>query len=495
MRGAAPGYVPAVDHPLAGRYELGPAIGAGGMARVHAATDTVLGRPVAVKLLDADAARTADPAGRERFLREARSLASFAHPNVVTLYDAGEADGLLYLVMERVAGGNLAELIARDAPIEFADAARICADVLAALQAAHDAGLVHRDVKPSNILLTTDGVAKLADFGIAKELDDLADGLTAAGMVVGTRHYLAPEQAMGADATPASDVYAVGVMLHELVTGQRPGPGPAFAAGLPAAAEPVLRRALAAEPSARFADAADMARQLGRHIETTRLLLATPAGDHRDVTEVIGRSSAPARREPSRTPTRVATAVAPPLPARPARPARRRSWWPLVLMGAVAAALLVGVALLAAGEAGRVDSVPTTPATGEAAPDPASVSPTEPSPTEPEPTDPPPTEPVPTEPDELIPGFAAPHDLADFIAELRDEREVAGKEAKKLADRLEELAERAERGHDDDSGKLDERADDLRDDVGDWVEEGKLHPSVGAVALDFVDRLLTGAER
>ena len=207
---------------LADRYALEHELAVGGFARVYRGTDRRLGRPVAVKLLEVGRIATADPEARRRFVREARSSAGFTHPHAVTVFDAGEADGELFIVMELVDGPSLANAMAERGPFPEGDAVRIATQVLSALSAAHASGIVHRDVKPANILLDARGDAKLADFGIAKRFDDLTDSLTATGLIVGTPRYLSPEQARGEPISPASDLYAVGVILHEMLAGAPP---------------------------------------------------------------------------------------------------------------------------------------------------------------------------------------------------------------------------------------------------------------------------------
>jgi eukaryotic-like serine/threonine-protein kinase len=203
---------------LAGRYELGDVLGEGGMGRVVVAHDLVLQREVAVKLLTG----TADVAARARFLREAQGTARLRHPNAVTVFDTGEHDGQPFIVMELVRGITLAELLERDGPLDIEVAVGITAGVLEALAAAHDAGLVHRDVKPANVILPDDGGVKLTDFGIAKARDEATAGLTVAGTVLGTPTYLAPELVDGGTASPASDLYAVGCMLYVQLAGRPP---------------------------------------------------------------------------------------------------------------------------------------------------------------------------------------------------------------------------------------------------------------------------------
>ncbi|MGH9151457.1 MAG: serine/threonine-protein kinase, partial [Acidimicrobiales bacterium] len=203
---------------LRGRYRLGPLLGRGGMAEVYEGHDERLDRPVAVKVLRAEMA--ADPGVRERFEVEGRSAARLAHPNVVAVFDTGEEQGTPYLVMERLPGDTLADRMA-DGPVDQEWLRAVAADVLAALGAAHAAGLVHRDVKPGNILMAADGRAKVADFGIAKSLE-VAGDLTGTGLLVGTPAYLAPERLDGRPATERSDLYSLGVVLYEALAGAKP---------------------------------------------------------------------------------------------------------------------------------------------------------------------------------------------------------------------------------------------------------------------------------
>ena len=207
---------------LARRYLLGDRIGTGGTSHVHEARDVVLDRPVAVKLLDEAAATTADPALRRRFESESRTAAQFIHPNAVAIFDAGIDQGQLFLVMELVSGGTLADRLSRVGPMTSADAARLGAQIASALAAAHAVGIIHRDVKPANVLLDERGNAKLADFGIARRFDEIEDALTSTGMVMGTRHYVSPEQAYGQPLGPPTDIFSLGVLLYEAVTGVRP---------------------------------------------------------------------------------------------------------------------------------------------------------------------------------------------------------------------------------------------------------------------------------
>ena len=254
---------------FAGRYALGRLLGAGGAGKVFAARDERLHRDVAVKLVPT---ARAEPIARQRFVREARSAAAFTHPNAVALYDAGEADDSLYLVMELVDGESLAERLAAHGPLGPAESERIMAGVLSALTAAHEAGIVHRDVKPGNVLLGVDGAVKLADFGIAKRLDDAAGDVTVVGDIIGTPKYLAPELVGGQPATASSDVYAAGAVLFEMLAGRPPfdaetplatalahrdHPVPDVGAlrPVPERLAGVVRTAMAKDPAHRFASA------------------------------------------------------------------------------------------------------------------------------------------------------------------------------------------------------------------------------------------------
>ena len=205
---------------LGGRYRVGALLGAGGMGEVWAARDLLLDRPVAVKVLGA--ALAGDGRAAERLRREARAAARLDHPNIARMLDLGEHDGRPYLVMELLEGESLAARIDRADPIPPAEAARVVAAVADALQAAHSAGVVHRDVKPGNVYLTSGGEVKVLDFGIASAAGE-ADLTT--GDLLATAAYLAPERALGQPATPAADLYSLGVVLYELLAGRRPFQG------------------------------------------------------------------------------------------------------------------------------------------------------------------------------------------------------------------------------------------------------------------------------
>ncbi|HEX9259218.1 MAG TPA: protein kinase, partial [Acidimicrobiales bacterium] len=206
------------------RYEIQSRLGRGGMADVFLGHDRLLDRPVAVKVLFPEYAN--DPAFVERFRREAQAAANLSHPNVVAVYDWGQAGSTYFIVMEYVAGRTLGEVVRSDGPLMPQRAADIASDVAAALGFAHRNGVVHRDVKPGNILVATNGTVKVADFGIARALNSAAEqGLTQAGAVMGTATYFSPEQAQGANPDPRSDLYSLGIVMHEMVAGQPPFTG------------------------------------------------------------------------------------------------------------------------------------------------------------------------------------------------------------------------------------------------------------------------------
>ncbi len=260
---------------IAGRYRLDSVLGRGGMGEVRAGTDLRLHRDVAVKLLRADLSDQADL--RARFEREARAAARISHPNVVAVFDIGEHRGVPYIVMERLPGGTLAQELA-GGTITQARACAVVLEVLSALEAAHRLGVLHRDIKPSNILRGHDGSAKVSDFGIAKIAEDPDPGTT--GVLFGTAAYLAPERLAGEPATPATDLYSVGVVLFEALAGRPPfradtplglvqaisGDSPPPLAALRPDVEPaviaVTEQAMAKDPNRRFQSASAMATAL-----------------------------------------------------------------------------------------------------------------------------------------------------------------------------------------------------------------------------------------
>lgn len=256
---------------LGERYELGHQIGTGGMATVYVAYDTVLDREVAVKVLAERFA--ADQAFVERFRREASAAAGLNHPNIVAVYDRGEAEGTYYIVMEYLKGPDLKKVIRDQGPLDPAVAADNALQILSALTAAHAAGIIHRDIKPQNVMVSGDGRLRVADFGIARA--DADQQMTEAGSVIGTAQYLSPEQAQGEETTAASDTYAVGIVLYEMLTGrvpfdgdrpvtvamkqinEPPVPPRVFAQEIPPELDAVVMKALSKRPEDRYQSAED----------------------------------------------------------------------------------------------------------------------------------------------------------------------------------------------------------------------------------------------
>ena len=260
---------------LNGRYELHRRIGKGGMAEVYLARDRLLDRPVAIKILFPEFAT--DPAFVARFRREAQSAANLTHPNIVGVYDWGKERGTYYIVMEYIDGRSVSEIIHSDGPIEAKRGAGIAADIAGALGFAHRKGVVHRDVKPGNILITTNGEVKVADFGIAWAMASSGEeNLTQTGSVMGTATYFSPEQAQGKPVDPRSDLYSLGIVLYEMIAGMPPysGESPVAIAykhvqeplpplrdrapDVPADYEAITVKALAKDTASRYQDAAEM---------------------------------------------------------------------------------------------------------------------------------------------------------------------------------------------------------------------------------------------
>ena len=322
---------------LGGRYTLTDHVAAGGMGDVWTATDSVLDRAVAVKVLRPNP----DPTFAARFRDEARHAAGLSHPNISTVYDYGEDDGAAYLVMEYVLGRPLSELISAG-PMPPEQVRVIMGQAALALASAHEAGVVHRDVKPANILVTADGQVKLTDFGIAHAADSAAH--TRTGEVLGTPQYLSPEQALGRTVTGATDLYSLGVVGHEMLTGQRPfDAGSAVATALaqvndappplPAYVRDPLRSAvdscLAKDPAQRPSSAASLAATLGMPV--SGLGSALPA------TSVIAATDL-AMTQPM---TAAATTAGPSEPAQEQGKKGLGWWWLAIAAGVVAVGLLL----------------------------------------------------------------------------------------------------------------------------------------------------------
>jgi serine/threonine-protein kinase len=354
-----------------GRYRIIRRLGQGGMARVFLAQDESLHRQVAIKVL-ADR-HSDDPHFIERFQREARAAARLNHPNIVQVYDQSQG-GMSYIVQEYVEGETLKDLIRRESPLDPRRAITIALQILAALRIAHQQGVVHRDVKPQNILMQPDGKVKVADFGIASAGGDTE--MTEAGSIVGTAQYLAPEQARGLTVGPPADLYALGIVLYEMLSGRVPfegdtavnvamrhvqeAPQPLTERNplVPVALEAVVMRALAKDPRQRYQSADAMG------LELDRVRQGLPISDE---TAVIGAATlAMARPSPAET------MVAPPLPPResappPVRPSgnpnRKRLWILLIVLGVALLAIAAGVFAFTRGDSGGGATSATTATT------------------------------------------------------------------------------------------------------------------------------------
>jgi serine/threonine protein kinase len=294
------------------RYRRLRLLANGGMAKVELARDTELDRPVAIKRLAENL--TTNEEYKQRFLREARLAARLSHPNIVAVYDAGADNGMPFIVMEYVEGETVSDLLRRRKRLEPAEAVALALQACLGLETAHQAGLVHRDIKPQNLLITTEGTLKIADFGIARSLDGTQ--VTEAGTVLGTAGYLAPEQAAGEPVTAAADIYALGAVVYELLAGRPPyeadslaelfvkqaegsiTPLREFAPAAPARLEDALMRALARAPEYRHESAAAFADELAATPTAVTAVgrLSAPTKPMRSVRSSWGRSPLAAHR-------------------------------------------------------------------------------------------------------------------------------------------------------------------------------------------------------
>jgi eukaryotic-like serine/threonine-protein kinase len=367
-----------------GRYQLSSRVAIGGMGEVWQATDLVIGRTVAIKILKDE--YLGDPGFLERFRAEARHAALVNHEGIANVFDYGEEDGSAFLVMELVPGEALSTILERDRVLATDRVLDIVAQTANALHAAHSAGLVHRDIKPGNLLITPDGRVKITDFGIARIADQVP--LTATGQVMGTVQYLSPEQASGHPASPTTDIYSLGIVAYEALAGRRPFTGESQVAiamaqinetppELPATiAEPVrnlVYSSIAKSPADRPASAAHLARaaQALRRGDVAAAATSVPG--------IIGTGSLAAAVGANYGNPTTATRVLPStatLPTSTGQPKRRNPWtWPLIALVALLAVVLVGtiIALLANPTNPTPTKSPTTSQTPSSTPTPTNT--------------------------------------------------------------------------------------------------------------------------
>jgi eukaryotic-like serine/threonine-protein kinase len=327
---------------LSGRYRLEAKLGSGGMSTVYLARDTTLDRQVAVKVMHREMSEQADQL--ERFRQEARAVAKLSHPNVVAVIDAGEDGGHPYIVFEYVEGETLKQRINRVGALDPQEALAYAIEVARGLTVAHNRNMVHRDIKPQNVLIDSEGRAKLTDFGISRQLEQ--DGMTATGRVLGTTDYVSPEQAMGHSVDQRSDIYSLGVVLYEMLIGQVPFHADSQVGvamkhvneelpdvqqrrpELSAAAAMVVERATAKDPNQRYQEVGELIADLATALEVEAARAGAPTGEATSVLEAVP----PAERKLSGR--------------------GRRSWLAIALLLLVFAAALAAVQLIGSGKSG-----------------------------------------------------------------------------------------------------------------------------------------------
>jgi serine/threonine-protein kinase len=456
---------PPLPGSLAERYVLERRLAVGGSAEVWVGTDRVLGRAVAVKSFHRHL--LADDAFRTRLTREARTAATLSHPGIVAIYDVAVDADAAAIIFELVEGSSVAERLRDAGVLPPRQAARIGAEVAEALQHAHDRGVVHRDIKPANILLGPSGEARVVDFGIARLVDDAEGRLTSTGTITGTLNYLAPEQLRGEAAGPPADIFAVGAVVAEMVSGSPPyvattplalaeahAAPPMSIEGAPAPLFAILRSALDPDPARRPASAGALAADLRSWLETD----AAPASavDQAAVTEaaiplpVPAPVVAPVVPVPAPSPLPEPSTPPPGPPASPTPPTSR----PRIPAALVAAALVIAavILVLAIGQPGArpEPSAPSNPPS-------VSVSPSVPPPATPTPAPAPPTF------DESVASFRSLVETAAENDQLDDDV------AEELLDRTDELVEAVSDG---DNGATNRAFRNLRRAIDDAEEDG-----------------------
>lgn len=364
-----------------GRFKIQEVLGRGGMGEVYKAFDPTLQRTVAVKTVRPDIDQ---PEYLERMMREAQACARLSHPNIVTIYEAGQHDGVVYIAMEYLQGKDLADLLDKRS-LSYEEKIRILSKVLDALQHAHAQNVVHRDIKPSNVLICADGTVKLMDFGLARVL--VADTLTASGNVLGTPHYASPEQLKGEKVDHRTDIYSTGVMAYEMLAGRRPfepdnesissvilkviqtpaAPMDTEMSRMLPAIESIVQRAMAKAPGDRFQSADEMRQALASFLDQSKAHISAIESQGA-ATVVFASGSTVTKMRPPVIPPVTSHAAIPELASR----SSRNMWW----AGGAAAAVLIGAVLIASPS--RLFEAPATagsaPAVTTPAPSPAPAS-------------------------------------------------------------------------------------------------------------------------
>jgi eukaryotic-like serine/threonine-protein kinase len=448
---------PGLPTVLAERYQLDRSLGNGGMGEVFEGTDLTLHRNVAVKLLSPSLVQ--DEPARARFLREARALAQVNSPHVVAVYDAGEDDERPYLVMELVDGTTLEHELERAGRVEPARAVAIATDIASGLASAHEQGIVHRDVKPSNVFLTPSDAAKIGDFGIAR-LERPDATLTLTGQTFGSPPYVAPEQATGGTVDARADLYSLGCVLFQMLVGRRPFSGDDAVSLVYQHVHTTPPRVDSLHPEVPVA--------LG---DLVAGLMAKDPDDRPDSAEEVRRALESVPTEPDATATETvpvtATAV---LPRRAQAERRRKPWWPLVAgsVGVVVLLALTAAAILARGDPTAAPSSPARRSSTSPSSPPTSASPS-------------PSAPLPQTP------AAAGAALLALTQQLQD----AGAIDHKLADDIRHTVDEVLNG----KGKHDENADptdklnELKDTIAEAVDHGTVSAADARRLTDAIDQL------
>jgi serine/threonine-protein kinase len=450
---------PALPAVLAERYQLDRSLGNGGMGEVFEATDLTLHRNVAVKLLSPSLVQ--DEPARARFLREARALAQVNSPHVVVVYDAGEDDDRPYLVMELVEGTTLEQELKRAGRLEPARAVAIATDIASGLASAHEQGIVHRDVKPSNVFLTPSDAAKIGDFGIAR-LERPDATLTLTGQTFGSPPYVAPEQATGGTVDARADLYSLGCVLFQMLVGRRPFSGDDPVSLVYQHVHTTPPRVDSLHPEVPVA--------LG---DLVAGLMSKDPDDRPDSAEEVQRALESVPTEPVATATATATVpvtATAVLPRRAQTERRRKPWWPLVagIVGVVVLLALTAAAILARGDPTAAASSPSRPASTAPSSPPASAS---------------------SSPSASLPQTPAAAGTA--LLALTQQLQDAGAIDHKLAEDIQHTVDEVL----NDKGKHDENADptdklnELKDTVAEAVDHGTVSAADAGRLTDAIDRL------